>query len=121
MPYCRINGMDITRYILLGGFQASENDVDGPDSGRTMDAVMQRDKVAQKNRADIKLVPIKKDVLDEIIPLLRSTYFMCDTDLFAGGPMVMEMYNSTRKYGANLIDTQGETWYLDTSFNIIER
>ena len=121
MPYCRLNGYDITRYILLGGFSASENDIESPDAGRTMDALMHRDKIGQKNRADIKLVPVKKAVLDDIIPILRNQYITCETDLFAGMPLSMQMYNSTRKYGVNLIDTQGETWYLDTAFNIIER
>ena len=122
MPYCRINGRDITRYISMDGFQLSENDLDSPKSGRTLDAMMHRGKVAQKNRADVKLVPCKKEVLDWLMPLLRNQYFICETDLFPGmGNLRMQMYNSTRKYGVAVIDIYKKTWYKDASFNIIQR
>lgn len=122
MPYFRINGRDITRYVLEKGFQLSENDLDSPKSGRTLDALMHRGKVTQKNRADIKLVPVKREVMDWMMPLLRNQYFTVETDLFPGqGYLTMEMYNSTRKYGVAVIDTQGALWYVDASFNIIQR
>lgn len=121
MPYVKIEGRDITRYILQDGFQLSENDLDSPKAGRTLDALMHRGKVAEKKRADIKLVFVKKEVLDWMMPLLRRQYFICETDLFPGGAVRMEMYNSTRKYGVALIDVKGITWYKDASFNIIQR
>lgn len=114
--------MDITRYIAQGGFSLSENDMDSPKAGRTLDAVMHRGKVAQKNRADIKLVDVKYSVLSTILPILRNEYFTVETDLFPGqGNASMRMYNSTRKFSVPIIDTDGVAWYQDTSFNIIER
>lgn len=121
MPYMRINGRDITRYILADGFSLSENDLDSPKSGRTLDSTMHRGKVAEKKRADVKLVPVKREVLKWIMPLLRNQYFTCETDLFPDGPLTLQMYNSTRKYGVSVIDTMGNVWYKDTSFNIIQR
>ena len=121
MPYMRLNGRDITRYIEMGGFNLSENDLDSPKSGRTLDALMHRGKVAEKNKAEIKFVPVKKEVIDWVIPILRNQYFTCETDMFAGGSVSMTMYNSTRKYGVAVIDTDGELWYMGVSFNIIQR
>lgn len=122
MPYCRINGRDITKYILMNGLQPSENDLDSPKSGRVLDGVMHRGKVAQKNRFDVKLVPVEKAVLDWIMPILRNQYFVFETDLMPGfGALRMQMYNSTRKPGSPLIDTQKKVWYVGASFNIIER
>ena len=123
MPYFRINGRDIAHYILQDGIQLSENDVDSPKSGRALDALMHRGKVAEKKRADIKLWPVKKETLDWILPMLRNQYFSVETDLYPGygGRLQMEMYNSTRKYGVTVVDTQGVTWYMNTSFNIIQR
>lgn len=122
MPYLKINGVDFTHYIAQGGFNLSENDLDSPKAGRTLDAIMHRGKVAEKKRADIKLVPVKKQIMDQIMPLLRNQYFTCETDLFPGdGRISMEMYCSTRKYGIPIIDTSGVTWYTDGSFNIIQR
>lgn len=122
MPYMRLNGRDITKYIEMNGFNLSENDLDSPKSGRVLSGLMQRGKVAEKLKAEIKLVPVKKEVIDWMIPILRNQYFTCDTDLFAGqGRLSLEMYNSTRKYGVAVIDTDGDVWYIGVSFNIIQR
>lgn len=122
MPYMRLNGRDITRYIEMNGFNLSENDLDSPKSGRTLGGLMQRGKTAEKNKAEIKFVPVKKEIIDWVIPILRNQYFTCETDMFAGqGNLTMEMYNSTRKYGVAVIDTDGVLWYMGVSFNIIQR
>ena len=122
MPYLRLNGFDITKYIDMEGCSWSENDLDAPGSGRTLDGLMHRSKVAEKRRADIKLVPVKSSVLNSILPVLRNQYFTVTTDLFPGiGALTLEMYCSTRKGGVRLIDTQGVVWHKDVSFNIIQR
>lgn len=122
MPYMRLNGRDITKYIAADGFTLSENDLDSPKSGRTLDGMMQRGKTAEKKKAEIKLVPVKKEVIDWLMPIIRNQYFTCNTDMFAGrGGETLEMYNSTRKYGMAIIDTDGDMWYTNVSFNIIQR
>lgn len=121
MPYMRLNGRDITRYIAAEGFNLSENDLDSPKSGRTLSGLMHRGKVAEKMKAEIKFVPVRKEVVDWVMPIIRNQYFTCETDLFAGGRMILEMYNSTRKYGVAVIDIDGEVWYTGVSFNIIQR
>ena len=120
--YIRLNGLDITKYIAQDGFSLSDNDLDSPKAGRTLDALMHRGKVTSKNRADIKLVPVKKNVLDRILPITRQEYFTCETDMFPGqGNISMTMYCSTRKYGVTVVDTGGVAWYTNVSFNIIQR
>lgn len=122
MAYFKINGRDITRYIKMDGFKESENDIDSSKSGRASNALMYRGKVGEKKRADIECVPVKKEVIDWMIPLLREQYFTCETDLFAGGTeLVLEMYNSTRKYNVAIIDYFGDVWYTGVSFNVVER
>ncbi len=122
MPYMRLNGQDIAKYIAQGGLSLSENDLDSPKAGRTLDGLMHRGKVTEKNRADIKLVDVKPNVLAQIFATLRNEYFTCETDLFPGkGRLSMSMYNSSRKYGVSIIDSDGVAWYQDASFNIIQR
>lgn len=122
MPYLRINGTDITKYIAMGGFSLSENDLDSPKAGRTLDGIMHRGKVTSKNRADVKLVDVKAEVFEPLLAILRNEYFTAETDLFPGqGDLTMQMYNSTRKYGLSIIDSDGVAWYQDASFNIIQR
>lgn len=122
MAYFRIDGENIIQYIDLGGCKWSENDLDAPKSGRTLDGVMHRSKVAEKRRADIKLRRVKAADLNIILPLLRQQYFTVQTDLFPGaGPLEMNMYCSTRSGGIGIIDTDGKVCYDETSFNVIER
>ena len=122
MSYLSINGIDITRFIAAGGFGLSENDLDSPKAGRTLDGIMHRGKVTSKNRADVKLIDVNSEVFDPLLTELRKEYVTVETDMFPGqGDLTMEMYNSTRKYNVSVIDSNGVTWYQDASFNIIER
>jgi len=119
--YLRINGVDFTRSILQGGLSLSENDLDSPKAGRTLDAWMHRGKVAEKKRADIKLWPLSKAELDLMLPILKNEYVNVETDIFAGNAISASMYCSTRKYNVAIVDTSGKTWYSDVAFNIIQR
>ena len=122
MAYMKFNGVDITEYIDRDGLSLSENDLDAPNSGRTLDGKMHRGKVTSKCRADIKLKDVKAEVLNWLLPIIRSQYFICETDFFIGREgEEIEMYNSTRKYGVRIVDTDGKIRYHGISFNIIER
>ena len=119
MPYLKLNGLEIIDKIQE--IKWSINDLDGPDSGRTLDMQMQRDKLGEKNRADIKLIPCSMSDAVAILRVLRNQYFYCDTDLIPDGEDgPMEMYNSTRS-GTLIVDTDKKIIHKDISFNIIER
>ena len=121
MPYLRINGVDITRYIEE--IKWSDNDLDGPNSGRTLDTIMQRNKLGSKHRADIKLTAVDSQTAYTIISQLKNQYFTCETDLIPDsfGGQSLTMYNSTRSGNISIINTQGKVIHKDISFNIIER
>lgn len=121
MPYMKIGGIDITKYIEE--IKWSENDLDAPNSGRTLDGLMHRGKVASKRRADIKLVDLKTNEANQILSVLRNQYFICQTDLCptGGSGVAMTMYNSTRSGGVRLVNTDGKVIHKEISFNIIER
>ena len=113
------SGVDIAP--LIEDIKWSENDLDGPNSGRTLDGLMHRDKVTSKRRADIKLLPRGASVINGVLSVLRNQYFHCYTDLAPGGELTMEMYNSTRSGGVMLVNTDGVIMHKDVSFNIIQR
>ncbi len=124
MPYLTIasdySTADITSYIAEINW--SENDLDSPKAGRTLDGKMHRGKVTSKHRADIKLMPIKAEDLEPILRILRFEYFECETDLIPGSAaLTMEMYNSKRSGGILIVDTEGVVRHKDVAFNIIER
>jgi len=122
LPYFVINGEDITADIDFNGCKWSENDLDAPKSGRTLDGVMQRKKVAEKLKAEIKLKRLSAARLNVILPILRNQYVTVSTDMFPGhGRVSVSMYCSTRMGMVGIINTDGKIMYDDTSFNLIER
>ena len=62
--------VDITPYIKYQGITFSRNDVEAPDSGRTLDGIMHRGRVAIKERMDIETVPLKKSQVAMLHELL---------------------------------------------------
>ena len=127
MPYMilyttsRESGIDIAP--LIEEIKWSENDLDSPNAGRTLDGLMHRGKVTSKRRADIKLMPEKASVINPVLQIIRNEYFMCETDLAPsdGGVLYMTMYNSTRSGSIQIVNTDGVIMHKDVAFNIIER
>lgn len=121
MPYLRLNNLDITRWVEE--IKWSDNDLDGPKAGRTLDTIMHRYKLGSKHRADIKLVPMKSQDITPVMSVLKNQYFTCETDLIPDYPdgISMEMYNSTRSGNVSIVSTDGKIMHKDVSFNIIER
>ena len=54
------NWTDITKWIAYQGVTFSRNDIEAPDSGRTLDGLMHRGRVAVKEKMKIKTVPMNK-------------------------------------------------------------
>ena len=107
---------------LIEEIKWSENDMDSPNSGRTLDALMHRGKVATKLRFDIKLIPLEASVINPILSIIRNEYFSCITNAIPGAEGVtLQMYNSTRSGGISIITTDGKVKHKDVSFNIIQR
>ena len=121
MPFLKINGMDITADIEE--LKWSENDLDSPRAGRTLDGLMRRGKVTSKRRADIKLKDLQSERANEILAILRNQYFTCETDLAPSDStsLTMEMYNSSRSGSIRIVNTDGKAVHKEISFNIIER
>lgn len=125
MPYMNIYAtgtetIDIAP--LIEEIKWSENDLDSPKAGRTLDGLMHRGKVTSKRRADIKLINSKASTINPILVILRKEYFYCSTDLVpAEGPVLMQMYNSTRSGGIQIVTTDNVVMHKEVSFNIIER
>ena len=125
MPYMRIyksGGTKLEIAPLIEEIKWSENDLDSPNAGRTLDGKMHRGKVTSKRRADIKFIDCKPTVLNSVFAILRNEYFYCETDLApASSALTMEMYNSVRSAGVRIVNTDGVVMYGDAAANIIER
>lgn len=113
------SGVDIIG--LIEEIKWSENDLDAPNSGRTLDGLMHRGKTTSKHRADIKLIPETASAINPALSVIRNEYFYCYTDLLPEGELTMQMYNSARSGGVMIVNTDGVIVHKDVAFNIIER
>ena len=112
----KINGFDIVPYISESGLKWSWNGVDGPDTGRTMDAVMHRDLVAIKARCDVECLWMPKDTA-----VLLQQYLITDTVPWINGTVSMTMYSNNGKATCITEYTDGTKLYGDIAFPLIER
>ena len=122
-PYFRITyGSDSVELLpLTQDVKWSLNDLDGPESGRTLDTKMWRDKLGEKVRFDFKLIPIRTSKLLAIMRILRHPFFECDTNIIPiDEPISVELYNSVRS-GNIFIDTDKQIVHTNVTFNIIQR
>ena len=64
-----VNNIDLLPYLAEDGLQWTRFDVEAPDTGRTLDGVMHRGRVATKVRLDVTCRPLKTA---EIMTVLRA-------------------------------------------------
>lgn len=122
VPYFRVNGVEILRYIADKGLEWQENDIDAPDSGRTLDGLMHRGKVCEKRKLSITCWPLKLAESRIVLNALSDQYVQVDTNLDPKyGTTSMTMYNSSRPASCLIIDEDGVAKWDNIKFNLIER
>lgn len=117
----KINGEDFMPFIAKQGVKWQRNDIDAPNSGRTMDGMMQRGRVATKIRLDITCRPLTAEearlVLNTILPEYVSVDYY--------DPMSGERYGVTMYSNGNpasfLIEKPDDDWWSGITFPLIER
>lgn len=116
-----VNGVNLVPFVAVKGFQYSLNDIDAPNTGRSMDATMHRARVASKVRLDISCRPLKTSevstVLQAIFPEWVTVVF---TDPRTGTDVTKIMYSNNRKANFLMHKTNYDLWTID-SFPLIER
>lgn len=117
-----VNGVDLTPYIAFGGVKWQLSDIDAPDSGRTMDAVMHRGRVASKVRLDVTCKPLTSAqasvVLQAIYPEWISVTY---TDPRLGRSNTLTMYSNNRPASYLIRKPDGREFWNGITFPLIER
>ena len=119
----KIDGFDIVPYIGEGGLKWQNNGVDGPDTGRTMDGLMQRDLVGYKARVDVECLWMSKDTAYMLHQYISPKFVTVVTDTcpWKAGTVSMEMYSNNAKQTCVTEYGDGTKLYADLSFPLIER
>lgn len=116
-----IDGVNILPYVAYQGIKWQRSDLDDPDSGRTLDGLLQRGRVATKIRLDITCRPLKSEeaavVLNAILPEFVQVQY---TDPMYG-LVTKTMYSNNNPATHMLIQPDGTEWWDDITFPLIEQ
>lgn len=111
---------DITPYWAFDTLKEDENDVDGPNAGRSISALMIRDKIGEKEKYFFESIPMDIEMSWKIKSLARNEYIKVRTDLKDGTLQIFDMYCGARsmKY---MLNRKDGSQLVKLSFNMIER
>lgn len=123
VPYLNIDGVNVLPYIEAGGLKWTENDLDSPTSGRTLDGTMHRGKVSSKVKLEIKCLPLDVSDARALLTAVSKQYVTVSTNIDPkNGVTSYSMYNSTRPVTCYIVDPKtGIGKWHDLAFNLIER
>ena len=113
--------VDITSYLEYQGLSFSRNDLDAPDSGRTLDGIMHRNRVASKERMDCNTIPLNMSRLNNLLTLLYPETFDIRVTPYPGTTTskVLTVYSNSIKINHVLQLANGEDLQR-VSFPLIE-
>ena len=116
-----INGVSLLNYLAEDGIKWTRFDVEAPDTGRTLDGVMHRGRVASKVRLDITCRPLKSAeamaVLGAIKPEFVTVRYIDPQD----GSVTRTMYSNNIPTICATVNPDGTAIWKGLTFPLIER
>ena len=116
-----VNGISLLNYLAEDGIKWTRFDVEAPDTGRTLDGVMHRRRVASKVRLDITCRPLKDAeamaVLSAIKPEFVTVRYIDPQD----GSVTRTMYSNNIPTICATVNPDGTAFWKGLSFPLIER
>ena len=115
-----VNGVNFMPYIAKQGVKWQRSDIDAPNSGRTMDAYMQRGRVATKIRLDITCRPLTDTEAMTVLKAILPEYVTVDYyDPMYGMRSGVTMYSNNNP-ASFLIEKPDADWWSGITFTLIE-
>ena len=116
-----VNGVSLLNYLAEDGIKWTRFDVEAPDTGRTLDGVMHRGRVATKVRLDVTCRPLisaeASVVLRAILPEYVTVRYIDPQD----GSVTRTMYSNNIPTICATVNPDGTALWKDLSFPLIER
>lgn len=116
-----INGTDITNYIAYNGIKWTRYDIDSPQSGRTMDGLLHRGRVATKIKMEISCRPLTAEELNHLLNLLLPEYITVQYVDPMYGTITKTMYANNNPAQYHLHQRNGREYWTGVSFPLVER
>lgn len=122
-PYYRVNGIDMIPFLIEGGVVWADEDIDGSDSGRTMDGVMHRERIATKEKHTLRYRELELDEIRYVKSAFTTQYVVVETNFHprVAGNVIFTMYNSSRKAATSYLDEEGNARFVMDEISLIER
>ena len=119
--YLTINGTDIVPYIAYGGLKWSRNDIDAPNTGRAMNGLMYRGRVATKIRLDVTCRLLNATELSTVLNLILPEYVTVTYDDPMYGRVTKTMYANNNPAVYQVHKNDGTEWWGGVTFPLVER
>ena len=103
------------------GFRWQRYDIDDPATGRTLDGLMHRGRVATKIRLDIKCRPLTADELNTVLNAILPEYVTVTYTDPMYGIVTKTMYSNNNPATHALWKPDGTEWWDGISFPLVER
>ena len=114
----KVNGVDLTPYIVQKGIKWQRNDLDGSNAGRTMDGTMHRSRITSKVRLDVTCLPLYSSDAAIVLNAIFPEYVEVEYIDPMYGQVIKTMYSNNNP--ATYIDTFPNMWE-GIAFPLIER
>ena len=116
-----INGVDIVPYIAYGGFKWQRNDIDSPETGRSLDGLMHRGRVTTKIRLDITCRLLTTEELRVVLNTIQPEYVTVGYDDPMYGYVVKTMYSNNNPATYQIKKPSGKEYWSGVTFPLVER
>ena len=115
------SAVDMTPYIASGGVKWSRSDIDSPSTGRTLDGLMHRGRVATKIRLDITCRPLKASELSIVLTAIYPEYVTVTYTDPMSGTVTKTMYSNNNPASYLFKRPDGTEWWSGITFPLVER
>ena len=117
----RVNGVDLLPYIAENGIKWTRFDVEAPDTGRTLDGVMHRGRVAKKIRLDVSCRPLLSAEAAVVLNAIEPEYVTVQYVDPMSGPVVKTMYSNNIPVTCSAAFDSDTALWRDLTFPLVER
>ena len=117
----RVNGVDLLHYVAENGIRWTRFDVEAPDTGRTLDGLMHRGRVAKKVRLDVTCRPLQSSEAAVVLAAIEPEYVTVQYVDPMDGLVLKTMYSNNIPVTCAMAYEDGDAVWRDLSFPLVER
>lgn len=116
------SAVDMVKYVAHDdGFKWTRYDIDSPNTGRTLDGLMHRGRVATKIRLDIKCRPLTATELSTVLNAILPEYVSVTYSDPMLGTVTKTMYSNNNPSVYAFKDQANVEWWDGITFPLVER